>query len=196
MKRLSIVFLLLVPAAVVAQPLRVVNVSAPAINCVFSPSCTVTVTDMSSAIWGGGFLQSRHYRALPGSPAAGRFVYEYRVDLRNSVGALAIGAITALRVEFGPDQRFDFNGDGRPDDVFVVTGGGLGNKGLTSAVRSGAAITFNFAGGGIAQGAAPGRGDSSYFFGVVSVKPKRTINVIAINTLGPPLVLRAWAPVH
>ena len=171
-----------------------VNVSAPNINCTFSPTCKVTVTDMSSPIWGGGFLQSRYYRALPGSPAAGKYVYEYRVDLRNSLGTLAIGAITALRVTFGPDVMFDFNHDGRLDDVFVVTGGGMGNKGLTSAVRSLSSITFHFAGGGIAQGGSPGHGDSSYFFGIVSVRPKRNITVTAPNTLGPPLVLNAWAP--
>jgi len=194
MKRILGLILVLIPAVLVAQPLRVVNVSAPNINCTFSPTCKVTVTDMSSPIWGGGFLQSRYYRALPGSPAAGKYVYEYRVDLRNSLGTLAIGAITALRVTFGPDVMFDFNHDGRLDDVFVVTGGGMGNKGLTSAVRSLSSITFHFAGGGIAQGGSPGHGDSSYFFGIVSVRPKRNITVTAPNTLGPPLVLNAWAP--
>ena len=194
MKRLLVLILVSIPTVLFAQPLRVVNVSAPAINCVFNTTCKVTVTDMSSPIWGGGFLQSRNYRAAAGSPAAGRYVYEYRVDLRNSVGALALGAITSITVNFGPDVMLDFNHDRRLDDVFVVTGGGLGNKGLTSAVRLGSSITFNFAGGGIAQGAGPGRGDSSYFFGLVSTKPRRTISVSASNTLGPPLSLSAWAP--
>ena len=194
MKRLFILLLISVPASLAAQPLRVVNVSAPAINCVFSTTCKITVTDMSSPIWGGGFLQSRNYRARRGSPAAGRYVYEYRVDLRNSVGTVALGAITQLTVDFGPDVRFDFNHDRRLDDVFVVTGGGLGNKGLASAVRSGTSITFTFAGGGIAQGGGPGRGDSSYFFGIVSTKPRRNVTVTATNTLGPPLTLNAWAP--
>src|ERR1041385_3856982 len=128
MKRILILLLIGVPAALFAQPLRVVNVSAPAINCVFNPSCTVTVTDNPAAIWGGGFLQSRYYRASAGSPAAGKYVYEYRVDLRNSVGTLAVGAITSLTVNFGPDVMLDFNRDRRLDDVFVVTAGGLGNK--------------------------------------------------------------------
>jgi hypothetical protein len=194
MKRILVLALILVPTALFAQPLLVVNVSAPAINCVFSPTCKVTVTDLSSPIWGSGFLQSRHYRGLAGSPAAGKYVYEYRVDLRNSVGALAIGAITSLTVDFGPDLKFDYNKDGKKDDVFVVTGGGLGNVGLASAVRSGTKITFTFAGGGVAQGGAPGKGDSSYFFGIVSAKPKKTIVVSAANTLGPPLALKAWAP--
>src|SRR2546423_3720907 len=100
------------PAALVAAPLRVVNVNAPAVNHVFSPSGVITVTDTSAAIWGGGFLQSRYYRALPGSPAAGKDGYEYRVDLRNSVGVLAIGAGTSITVNFGPNVKtLDFNGD-------------------------------------------------------------------------------------
>ncbi len=195
MKRILVLILVLFPTLLAAQPLVVVNVSAPAINCVFNPTCKVTVSDMTSAIWGGGFLQSRYYQALPGSPAALKYVYEYRVDLRNSPGAVAMGAITSLTVDFGPDVQFDYNKNGKPDDVFVVTGGGLGNKGLTSAVRSGTKITFTFA-GGIAQGSAPGNGDSSYFFGLVSAKPRKVVSVSAANTLGPPLVLNAWAPLQ
>jgi len=197
MKQMLLAILIASPAVLSAQPLHVVNVGAPAVNHVFSPTGVVTVTDKSAPIWGGGFLQSRYYRALPGSPAAGKYVYEYRVDLRNSVGITAIGAITSLRINFGPNVgSLDFNGDNRPDDVFVVTSGGLGNVGLASAVRAGAGIIFTFAGGGVAQGGSPGHGDSSYFFGVVSTHPKRNVTVTATNTLGPPLSLGAWAPWH
>lgn len=191
------VLLLLVPAALLAQPLHVVNVNAPAVNHVFSPSGVVTVTDTTAPIWGGGFLQSRYYRALAGSPAAGKYVYEYRVDLTNSVGTLAIGAITSITVDFGPNiTALDFNGDHVADDVFVVTSGGLGSVGLLSAVRSGTHITFTFAGGGVPQGASPGRGQSSYFFGIVSSFPKRNVTVTAANTLGPALSLAGWAPAY
>ena len=37
--------LLLAPLAAQAGPLTIVNVNAPAINCVFNPACTVVVTD-------------------------------------------------------------------------------------------------------------------------------------------------------
>ena len=51
MKRFSFALLLcFAPIVVSAAPLRVVNVSAPAINCVFNPSCTVTVNDTSDNI--------------------------------------------------------------------------------------------------------------------------------------------------
>lgn len=196
MKRTLAILLLVVPP-VVAAPLKVVNVNAPAVNHVFSPSGVITVNDTSAAIWGGGFLQSRYYQALPGSPAAGKYVYEYRVDLRNSVGVLAIGAITSITVNFGPNvSTLDFNGDHMADDVFVVTSGGLGSVGLASAIRSGNSITFNFAGGGVAQGGSPGHGQSSYFFGIVSSHPKHNVTVSAANTLGPPLSLAAWAPAY
>src|SRR5204862_4504050 len=105
MKRTLGTLLLFIPAALFAAPLKVVNVNAPAVNHVFSPTGIITVTDTSAAIWGGGFLQSRYYKALPGSPAAGKYGYEYRVDLRNSVGVLAIGAITSIRVTFGPNVK-------------------------------------------------------------------------------------------
>ncbi|MEK6373862.1 MAG: hypothetical protein AABO58_14340 [Acidobacteriota bacterium] len=197
MKRTLAVLLLLFPLGLFAQPLDVVNVSAPAVNHVFSPSGTITVTDTSSPIWGGGFLQSRYFKGQPGSPAAGKYVYEYRVDLRNSLGITAIGAITSLTVNFGPNVgTLDFSGDRNPDDVFVITGGGLGNKGLSSAVRAGTSITFTFSGGGIAQGGSPGRGDSSYFFGIVSTHPKHNVTVTATNTVGPALSLNAWAPLY
>ena len=67
MKRLSLALLLcFTPFVVEAVPLKVVNVSAPAINCVFNPTCTVTVNDTSDNVTlsagGTGFLQSRTYK--------------------------------------------------------------------------------------------------------------------------------------
>ncbi len=58
MKRTLVILLLLVPAVLHAQPL---HVNAPAVNYVFSPTGVTAVMDKSSAIWGGGFLQSRYY---------------------------------------------------------------------------------------------------------------------------------------
>ena len=94
MKRFSFALLLcFTPVVVAAAPLRVVNVAAPAINCVFNPSCTVSVQDSSDNIpmstGGTGFLQSRTFVGAPGAPAPWANVYEYRIDLRNAVGATA-----------------------------------------------------------------------------------------------------------
>ena len=62
------------PAA--AQPLSVVNVGAPAVNCVFNPTCTIGVSDFVANIPVGGIggtarLQSRMFTGSAGAPAAG-----------------------------------------------------------------------------------------------------------------------------
>jgi hypothetical protein len=107
MKRFSFALLLcFAPVVVAAAPLKVVNVSAPAINCVFNPTCTVTVNDTSDNIamstGGTGFLQSRTYTGVSGAPANGLYAYEYRIDLRNAVGAVAISCIDSMTISFGP----------------------------------------------------------------------------------------------
>src|SRR6266498_5135978 len=88
MNRFYLMSLAIAASTMVVSPakaaLNVVNTSAPQVNYVFSTDGTVTVTDMSSPIFGGGFLQSRIFQGEPGSPAAGKWVYEYRLDLRNA----------------------------------------------------------------------------------------------------------------
>ena len=187
MKNLLRVCLLLLAPAAAAQPLKIVNVSSPAIQCAFSPRCRVSVEDLSSPVAMSGFLQSRNYKA-----AAGLYVYEYRIDLRDAVGA---HGITTLTIDVGPNAKFDFNGDGRKDDVFVTTKGNLGNVGLRSAVRSGNRITFTFQ-PPVAGGSGPGRGDSTYFFGVVSRYPRHNVTASAAGLAGAPLLLDAWAPLY
>ena len=132
----------------------------------------------------GGFLQSRNYKA------AGLYVYEYRIDLRDAVGA---HGITTLTIDVGPNAKFDFNGDGHKDDVFVTTKGNLGNVGLQSAVRSGGRVTFTFQ-QPCAGGSGPGRGDSTFFFGLVSKYPRHNVTASAVGLGGAPLLLDAWAP--
>src|SRR3979411_1188174 len=137
------------PFVVQAVPLKVVDVSAPAINCVFNSSCTVTVNDTTDNIMmstgGTGFLQSRTYQGASGSLAAGLYAYEYRIDLRNAVGLTAISCIDWMTISFGPVVSFlNYGGDAKPDEVFVVTGGGIGTIGIASAVQSGSKIKFKF----------------------------------------------------
>lgn len=198
MKKLSLTLLLcLTPFAVQAVPLRVVNVSAPAINCVFNPACTVTVNDTSDNIpmstGGTGFLQSRTYHGAPGSPASWANVYEYRIDLRNAVGATAISCIDWMRIDFKEVAILDFNSDSRPDQVFVVTGGGIGTIGLASAIQTGSSIKFNFA-SPICEGGAPGRGDSSFFWGLVSKTPPKFVMATLHEAGGATHSVKARAP--
>lgn len=194
MKKLFALLLLAAPV-LVAQPLSVVNVKAPDVNYVFNPSGTVTVQDLSTPIWKSGFLQSRNFQGAAGAPAAKLYVYEYRIDLRNVVGVTAIPFITSLTVDIGPTVKLDFNGDKKLDDVFVVTKGGLGTIGLSSAVRIGNNIKFTFS-SPVSGGSFPGNGQTSFFFGVVSKYPRKTVTASAPNNLGGPLALNAWAPAH
>jgi hypothetical protein len=188
------------PCGSVGQSLVVVPVGAPAINSVFSTSSQVFVTDTTSKIVikgtsGSGFLQSRTYTGQPGSPGAGLFAYEYRIDLTNLVGVLNAPAITSLTIDFGPViNTLDYNGNGEiGDQVFVVTSGGLGSVGPISAIKNGNSVTFDF-GAGISAGASPGKGLSSYFFGLVSTKPPKSTSAHAVASLGGPLNLQARTP--
>jgi len=130
--------LLVWPALAAAQALSVVNVGAPAINCAFNTSCTITVTGFAAniplpGISGTASLQSRMFTGASGAPAAGCHGYEYRVDLTDAVGILNIPCVQALRVTFGPVAAFQYNGVGPTDQVYVITAGGLGTIGLSSA---------------------------------------------------------------
>lgn len=178
-----------------AQPMRVVNVQAPNVNFVFNPSGTIVVQDLSAKIWTSGFLQSRNFQGAAGAPAKGLWVYEYRVDLRNEVGILAIPSIFSVTVDIGPNVPLDFNGDKKLDDVFVITKGGMGTIGLASAVRTGNDVRLTFA-SPVDGGGSPGTGKSSFFFGIVSKYPRKTVLATSPNSMGPALSLKAWAPAH
>ena len=199
MKRFSFALLLcFAPIVVAAAPLKVVNVSAPAINCVFSPTCTVTVNDTSDNVTlsagGTGFLQSRTYRGAAGSPGAGFFAYEYRLDLRNAVGALNIACVNWITISFGPVVgSLNYGGDAKPDQVFVVTGGGIGTIGIASAIQTGSNIRFNFT-SPICEGGAPGKGDSSFFWGLVSKQPPKFVTATIHETGGATHVVKARSP--
>ena len=70
------------PLVANAAPLKIVNVAAPAINCVFSTSCSVRVKDTKEDVplstGGEGVLRTRTFKGSQGSPAEGLFAYEYR----------------------------------------------------------------------------------------------------------------------
>jgi hypothetical protein len=93
MKQLVIIGVLcLAVAGTRAAPLSVVNVGAPAINCLFNTNCVVVVDDSTNLITlpggtGSGFLQTRVITGEPGSLAAGLFGYEYRIDLRGIIAS-------------------------------------------------------------------------------------------------------------
>jgi hypothetical protein len=162
-----------------AAPLSIVDVAAPASNCMFDttpipnvapPACQVVVNDSLGVFTppgdiGTARLQSRTYPGTAPAAAAGDMAYVYRVDLTAAKGVTAANCVTRLALKFGPvvKLRYGPNGD---SDIFVVTSGGLGSVGIGSADQVGGTITFTFA-------APVCPGATSYFFGLASksVKP-------------------------
>lgn len=190
--------LLAVPAIADAAPLSIVNVGAPAINCVFNPTCVITVTDSVGTFplpgtVGTARLQSRTFTGASGAPAAGFTGYEYRLDLTDVVGILAIPCVSQLRVTFGPVSAFQYNGAGPLDQVYVVTGGGLGTIGLAAANQVGDDITFTFS-RPVCGGGSPGNGETSFFFGLASSRTPTAITAITFPNIGGALAVAARAP--
>lgn len=199
MKRLVVVLICSLAFTACITPLEVVNVGAPAINCLFDPSCTVTVTDTTAPIpiFAGGtnFLQSRTFMGKAGAPAEGLYAYEYRIDLRHALGITHIPCISSMAIGFGPVvNTLDYDGDGvTGDQVYVITGGGLGSVGLSSAERDGNTVTFNFS-ASVCAGGSPGSGQSSYFFGLVSTQPPGPVTATVKETTGTVHNVPARAP--
>jgi hypothetical protein len=203
MKKLMLLLLFTFFASTVqAIPLSVVNVSAPPINCIFDPSCTIVVNDTTAPITlpgstGQGFLQSRTYRGAPGSPAAGLYAYLYRVDLRNIAGLTNITCVNSVTINFGPVvSTLDYNGDHTTgDQVFVITGGGIGSIGIASANQVGGLVTFNFS-SPVCDGSSPSSGQSSFFWGLVSARQPHFVSATVNKSSGPAQHVLARAPFY
>jgi hypothetical protein len=188
----------LTPLIAAAATLKVVNVGAPAINCVFNSACTISVSDTTDNIpmstGGTGVLQSRTFKGVAGSPAAGLFGYEYRIDLRKAVGVTALSCIDWMTLGFGPVvSTLDYGASTKPDQVFVITSGGMGTIGIASAVQTGSNIKFKFT-SPICEGSASGKGDSSFFWGLVSKQPPKNVTVTLHEIGGVTHVVKARAP--
>jgi hypothetical protein len=181
-----------------AEVLGVVNVGAPAVNCVFNTSCTIGVTDFVdnipvAGIAGTARLQSRMFTGSAGAPAAGFHGYMYRVNLTDAVGIVDIPCVQSLRVTFGPVASFQYNGAGPLDQVFVTTAGGVGTIGLSSASKTGDDITFTFA-SPVCAGGHPGGGASTFFFGLASDRAPQAVTATVAQLGGGSLSFAARAP--
>lgn len=178
-----------------ADPLKIVNVSAPAINCVFNSQCKVVVEDSTSTFsWpsvvtaptASAQLQSRTFAGM-----AGKTAYLYRVT---ALKGGSTDCVMGLVMDFGPNAQLDFNKSGMLSDVFVVTKGGLGATGVKSADRVGSTITFNFT-----QAICNTVIQGSYFFGLAATTPPKSITVKAqvLASTGKKLVdVQARVPTH
>ncbi len=163
--------LLLASLPAAAGPLTVVNVNAPAVNCVFATSCTITVTDSIGAIpitgiTGPARLQSRSFSGQPGTPGAGKTGYMYRVDLTQAAAPGPSSCVSRLTLNFGPIAKLPYSPAGLAD-IFVITSGGLGTIGVSSAAQAGNFVYINFA-SPVCPGLSPAPGKTSFFIGLAS----------------------------
>jgi len=182
-----------------AQPLKVVEVSAPAINCVFNPSCTITVSDTTGNILlptvapGTAWLQSRTYSGVAGTPAAGLTGYEYRISMTQASGQA--DCITGFTVNFGPHQPLPYK-NSTPADVFVITGGGLGTISLKSAVRFNDAIEFTLTSPLCLDGPADVK-NTTFFIGLAAAPAPMHVHVLIAAIGSTPIYgVDARVPTH
>lgn len=183
-----------------SAPLNVVTVGAPAVNCVFDPSCKIVVTDFTApvpiAISGTSFLQSRTYAGNPGAPANGFYAYEYRIDLTHATSTVSPPpCIHSLTVPVGPVVSLDYNGDKvSTDQVFVVTKGGMGSISIASADQDAAGnVTFTFS-SPVCPGTSLAGGQTTYFFGLVSKNAPAPVTATITEAGGAAHQIAARAP--
>jgi hypothetical protein len=188
------------PTAASAGMLTLVEVNAPAVNCVFSANCTITVTDSVGQLPLGNlnqpntaWLQSRTFTGAAGTPGAGKTGYEYRLDMTQATGSLE--CIAGIVVNFGPLSKLPYKNN-QPADGYVVTQGGLGTIGLGTVEQDGDVITFNFA-KLICATEQANPANTTFFFGLASVNPPVDISADVFATGNPPIYnVAARAPKH
>lgn len=132
-----------------AAPLRVVNVDASSVLCVFNATCLVTATDTTglyppaTGYSGHPKLITRTFEGAPGSQAEGLTAYLYRVDFSKAHAETDVNCAINLRIKVPGLTRLKYDGETRAD-VFVVSTGGAGDVGISSADRVGSTVTLTF----------------------------------------------------
>ncbi len=162
--------------------LKIVKAASGTIDCVFKsgPDCTGGGTAGSAGVsifslagsTGNALMQNSTALAAPNTAGAGRTAYFYRVDLSEVTAIGDFACITDITIDFGPIAALQYDGSGPPDDVFIVTQGGVGSVGLESAVQNGRNITFTFE-RPICATPPPSRGEASLSFGLASAAGPR-----------------------
>lgn len=172
-----------------AAPLTIAETGFPAVNCLYEPSCTITVSDSTSNVnlgfdSGSGFFQSRIWNAAAGTPAAGKTGYLYRLDLTGAAGFTE--CVVGVTINFGPVAKLPYK-SGAMDDVFVGTSGGLGTIKLKSADQDAGVITFTFA-KPVCPKMGAVAGETTFFFGLASTKAPHSITGTLFAAGNPPFV--------
>jgi hypothetical protein len=195
----SVLLAMMASFAAHAQVLKVVQVGAPAINCVFRTSCTATVDDSTGNILlptiavGTAWLQSRTYTGEPGTPGAGTTAYEYRISLTQAAGTT--DCITGFTLNFGPHVPLPY-ANNQNADVYVITAGGLGTIGLASAERFGDVIEFTLNKSLCVAGPASIQ-NTTFFVGLASKTAPMHVNaVVTVTGTTPIYAADARVPTH
>jgi hypothetical protein len=183
-----------------AQVLTVVEVGAPAVNCVFNPSCTITVSDTLGfiplpylATPQTAWLQSRTFTGASGTPGAGKTGYMYRISLTQAAGTA--DCLGGLVVNFGPVAKLPYKNN-QLADVFVVTTGGLGTISLKSAEKFNNVIEFTLA-KQLCLAGGPDPNNTTFFFGLAADTAPMPITAQIFSTGSPPLYnVDARVPTH
>jgi hypothetical protein len=196
---IALAAVLLLASSAAAQPLTVVEVSAPAVNCVFNATGKITVSDTTGNILlpavspGTAWLQSRTFAGQPGTPGAGLTGYDYRISLTQASGQA--DCILSFNLNFGPHKPLPYKGNTNAD-VYVVTGGGLGTISLKSAVRFGDVIEFTLKSPLCLNGPADIK-NTTFFIGLAAAAAPMHVNAQISVTGFPPLyAVDARVPAH
>lgn len=182
-----------------AQLLTVVEVGAPAVNCVFQTDCKIPVTDTTGNILlptiaaGTAWLQSRTFAGEPGAPGVGTTGYEYRISMTQASGTS--DCVKSFTLNFGPHKALPYKNN-QPADVYVVTTGGLGTISLTKAERFGDVIEFTLAKALCVDGP-PSVANTTYFIGLAATAAPMHVNASIAATGGTPIyAVDARVPTH
>ena len=190
--------ILALPLAAHAQALNVVEVNAPAVNCVFRPGCTLPVSDTTGNLAlpfappGTVWLQSRTFTGVAPAPGAGTIGYEYRISMTQASGA---GCILGFNINFGPHKPLPYFNN-MLADVYVVTSGGLGTIGIKSAERFGDVIAFTLKSPLCADGA-PHVSKTTFFIGLAATAAPMHVTASVIGAGHPEFFgVDARVPTH
>ncbi len=183
-----------------AEPLTTINLSSPALRCVFATNkrCNLNGTASVGAIpipgiAGSAVLHSLTFPADPDSWASGLTGYEFRVDLSQATAGATKVCVTRLTLDVGPLSRLPYMGRADLYDVFVINTRATGLVGLASAERTGPAISFVLA-KPVCSGAGSDKGESSYFFGFAAATAPREISARVELDSGEAVNVAARAP--
>src|SRR5947209_5474527 len=191
--------LAVLPGAAQAQVLKVVEVGAPAINCVFQTDCNIPVTDTVGNILlptlapGTSWLQSRTFAGEPGAPGVGTTGYEYRISMTQASGTS--DCIISFTLNFGPHKPLPYKNN-QNADVYVVTTGGLGTISLSKAERFGDVIEFTLSKPLCVDGPA-NIANTTFFIGLAATAAPMHVNAhIAAAGATPIYAVDARVPTH